>query len=388
MQTTAMPPASRGEPAARPSLARPLVARLRLVRAGLAPSRLAFALAVCVLVSTQVLFQPMLYTSFSIEHLGQTWLDSFVECLLMGIPVMLALTVAGTFAEPRARLRTFVIVATALLGGAIVGACLLIPYYDLDWSSALGNRFWLDVAFWSAIGGGVAATYALQQRALAAADLLHAEQIEQAALTRRMLEARLQVMRAQIEPHFLFNTLANVKRLCRNDVDDGITMLDNLIRYLRAALPRLRDERTTLGQEVDLVQAYLAVLKIRMGARLSYEIRVPTALRDEPFPPMMLLTLAENAVKHGINPAARGGSIIVVASTRGGLLEIEVADSGVGFGAAATGGTGIGLANTRARLEALHGDLASLEFVANAPQGVVARLRVPIAAPALEPAAA
>jgi len=351
-----MPAASRGEPPSHRGPARALMSRLRLVRSRLAPSRLAFALAVCVLVSTQVLFQPMLYASFSFGHVAQTWLDNFVECLLMAIPVMLALTLAGTFAEPRARLRTFAIVATALLGGAMVGACLLIPYYDLDWSSVLGNRFWLDVAFWSVIGGGVAATYALQQRALAAADLLHAEQIEQAALTRRMLEARLQVMRAQIEPHFLFNTLANVKRLCRNDVDDGITMLDNLIRYLRAALPRLRDERTTLGQEVDLVQAYLAVLKIRMGARLSYEIRVPTALRDEPFPPMMLLTLAENAVKHGINPAARGGSIIVVASTRGGLLEIEVADSGVGFGAAATGGTGIGLANTRARLKQFYGD--------------------------------
>jgi len=388
MQSMATPLAEQGGPGSSRRLASRLATRVRTMRARLGPTRVAFTLAVCVLVSTQVLFQPILYEPFSPAHVAQTWLDHLVECLLMGVPVMLALTVGEALAERRRRLPAVAIVATALLAGAIVGALLLIPYYDLEWSSVLQNRFWIDVTFWMVIGGGVAATYALQQRALAAADLLHAEQIEQAALTRRMLEARLQVMRAQIEPHFLFNTLANVKRLCRNDVDDGVAMLDNLIRYLRAALPRLRDERTTLGQEVDLVQAYLAVLKIRMGTRLVYDIRVPAALRDEPFPPMMLLTLAENAVKHGINPSASGGLILVVASTRGGLLDIEVADTGVGFGAAATGGTGIGLANTRARLAALHGELASLEFVANAPQGVIARLRVPLTASSTALAAA
>jgi signal transduction histidine kinase len=353
---------------------------LRALLARLTATRVAFAVAVCALVSTQVLFQPLLYQSFSPGHLVDTWFEYLLECLLMGIPVMLGLTVAEALAARRPRVQAIPIAAAGLFAGAFAGALLLVPFYDLDWSSVLGNRFWVDVTFWMVIGGGIAATYAFQQRALAAADHLHAAQIEQAALARRMLEARLQVMRAQIEPHFLFNTLANVKRLCRTDVGDGLTMLDNLILYLRAALPRLRDEHATLGQEVDLVQAYLAVLKIRMGSRLSYAVELPAALRAEPFPPMLLLTLAENAVKHGINPSATGGSIVVTATARAGMLDLEVRDSGVGFGAAATGGTGIGLANTRARQAALHGERASLEFVENAPHGVIAHVRVPLAA--------
>jgi LytS/YehU family sensor histidine kinase len=226
----------------------------------------------------------------------------------------------------------------------------------------------------------VAAIHGFQQRAAAAAATLHQARIDQVALSKQMLEARLQVMRAQIEPHFLFNTLANVKRLCQSDVDGGITMLDNLVLYLRAALPRMRDEQSTLAQEAELVQSYLAVLKIRMGARLRYSIDVPPALGDQPFPPMMLLTLAENAIKHGLNPSSTGGGIAIRAlATRSGL-EVRVADSGVGFGAAATGGTGVGLSNTRARLAAIHGDAAELEFMANEPTGVIAVIRVPLAA--------
>jgi LytS/YehU family sensor histidine kinase len=203
--------------------------------------------------------------------------------------------------------------------------------------------------------------------------------LDQVAIAKQMLEARLQVMRAQIEPHFLFNTLANVKRLCQTDAAGGIAMIDNLVRYLRAALPRMREEQSTLAQEAELVQAYLAVLKIRMGTRLRYSIDVPAALGNQPFPPMMLLTLAENAIKHGLNPSSSGGSIAIRAQAVGRMVEVYVADSGVGFGAAATGGTGVGLANTRERLAAIYGTAAGLEFVANEPQGVVAVLRVPLA---------
>ncbi|MEO6565594.1 MAG: ATP-binding protein, partial [Casimicrobiaceae bacterium] len=167
--------------------------------------------------------------------------------------------------------------------------------------------------------------------------------------------------------------------LCQTNVGDGITMLDNLVRYLRAALPRMREEHSTLAQEVELVQSYLAVLKIRMGTRLRYNVDIPSTLHDQPFPPMMLLTLAENAIKHGLNPSSSGGSISIRAMALGDVLEIRVADSGVGFGAAATGGTGVGLANTRARLAAIHGAAAELNFLANEPHGVIAVIRVPLA---------
>jgi hypothetical protein len=353
----------------------------RALRARLSGRRLAFTLAICALVSTQVLFQPLLYEAFSLEHLLRTWLDYLIECLLMGLPILFALTLAETLSTGRARLLATVLVVVALFAGAFAGAVMLIPYYDLDWTSIETRRFWGDMLYWMVIGGGVAAIHGYQQRAAAAAATLHQARIDQVALARQMLEARLQVMRAQIEPHFLFNTLANVKRLCQTDVDGGITMLDNLVRYLRAALPRMRDEQSTLAQEAELVQSYLAVLKIRMGARLRYSVDVPPALGDQPFPPMMLLTLAENAIKHGLNPSSTGGSIAIRAAATRGILELRVADSGVGFGAAATGGTGVGLANTRARLAAIHGDAAELEFMANEPTGVIAVIRVPLAVP-------
>jgi len=201
---------------------------------------------------------------------------------------------------------------------------------------------------------------------------------ERDAEIRQMLEARLQVMRAQIEPHFLFNTLANVKRLCQRDMSRGIAMLDNVVSYLRAALPQLRGGATTLGQEADLVRAYLDVLQIRMGEYLAFSVDVPPELRDYPFPPMMLLTLAENAIKHGLAPSPDAGRIDVTARLDGRELVIAVADTGVGFGVAKTSGTGIGLANTRARLAALYGLEAQLALRTHEPRGVVAEIRIPL----------
>lgn len=355
---------------------------LAALRDRLGLRRLLFTLAIAALVSTQVLFQPLLYEMFLLEHLVRTWLDYLIECLLMASSIMLGLTIAEVLGDGLPRVANTVLAATGLVFGAFSGALMLIPFYDLDWSGTIASRrFWGDLIYWWTIGGGVAVIHALQQRTLAAAAALHRAQVEQVALAGQMLEARLQVMRAQIEPHFLFNTLANVKRLCRTDVAGGITMLDNLVRYLRAALPRMREERSTLAQEVDLVQSYLAVLKIRMGSRLHYSIDVPEALGHQPFPPMMLLTLAENAIKHGLNPSSTGGSIAISAEGTRDSVEIRVTDNGVGFGAAATGGTGVGLANTRARLAALHGERADLGFLANEPHGVIAVIRVPRADP-------
>jgi hypothetical protein len=339
--------------------------------------RAAFALAVCTLVSTQVFFQPMLFDGgFDAAAAFFAWLDYFGECVLMTVPILLFLAVAERLASRRSATRMTVAAALAIAAGAVTGACLLIPYYGESWTTVMSPRFWVDVWFWTMLGIGVAAIYGLQRRVAATAQALHQSQVDQVALSKQMLEARLQVMRAQIEPHFLFNTLANVKRLCRTDVTDGRRMLDNLIRYLRSALPQLRDAQTTLGQEADLVEAYLAVLKIRMGARLDYRIRVPREARDVAFPPMLLLTLVENSIKHGLNPSPEGGEIRIDARARGDFLDVSVADTGVGFGVAATGGTGVGLANSRARLSALHGDASELTLEANAPHGVVATVRL------------
>ncbi len=349
------------------------------MRARLTARRIVFGLAICLLVSTSVLFQPHFYQLFVPEQVARAWLDYFGECLIMGVPIVIGLTFAEALTEGRSRLAVVVVSFLSLVGAACLGATLLIPYYDMDWADWGARGFVGDVVYWTLIGGGVAVIYGFQQGAAAAASALHRAQIDQVGLARQMMEARLQVMRAQIEPHFLFNTLANVKRLCQTDVEGGVAMLDNLIRYLRAALPRMREEQSTLGQEAELVQAYLAVLKIRMGARLRYVVDIPAALAEHPFPPMILLTLAENALKHGLTPAG-GGMITLRAEASAARLQIRVADNGVGFGAAATGGTGVGLANTRARLAALHGPTAELSFLAAEPSGVIAVIEIPLLA--------
>ena len=347
------------------------------LRSKLRWQRVVFALVVCLIVSTQAFFQPTLYTPFDAGGVAWTWLDYLGECLLMGVPIMVTVTlgeVIGDRAHKSVALAIFV-VAVAL--GATVGALLLIPYYDAEWTTAFDGRFVSDVVYWSLIASGIAAIYALQQRAAVSAAAAHQAQIDRIAFSKQMVEAQLQVMRAQIEPHFLFNTLANVKRLAQMHVDDGTAMLDNLVRYLHAALPRMREDHTTLGQEAELARAYLEVLRIRIGERLRFAIDISSDIRTQQFPPMMLLTLVENAIKHGIDPSACGGTIVFSAHRHGNGFVVSVADTGVGFGAVVTGGTGVGLANTRSRLAALYSNNASLDLTANEPTGVVATVYVP-----------
>ena len=194
---------------------------------------------------------------------------------------------------------------------------------------------------------------------------------------RQLAEARLMVMRAQVEPHFLFNTLAHVQALQEIDPPQAGHMLERLISYLRAAMPTMRETTSTLGREVEVVTAYLDLLKIRMGDRLNYTINVPSELGSISLPPTMIATLVENAIKHGLEAKREGGTVAIQVRQVGEQIEVLVADNGLGLGGADTGGTGVGLANTRERLKMLYGDTGELIVEPNAPTGVRALLRVP-----------
>jgi len=204
---------------------------------------------------------------------------------------------------------------------------------------------------------------------------------------RQLAEARLMVMRAQVEPHFLFNTLAHVQALQEIDPPQAGVMLERLISYLRAAMPTMRETTSTLGREIEVVRAYLDLLKIRMGDRLRSVINVPVELNHISLPPTMIATLVENAIKHGLEPKKEGGTIAINVRVLPGVngapdtLEVLVADDGLGLGGAETGGTGIGLANTRERLKMLYGGAGELLVEPNAPSGVRAILRVPTVVP-------
>ena len=199
----------------------------------------------------------------------------------------------------------------------------------------------------------------------------------QEGLKRQLAEAQVKMMQAQVEPHFLFNTLASVDYLIETDPARASRMQKNLIQYLRAALPQMREGASTLGREIVQCRSYLEILKVRMDERLHFSINVPQALQAAEFPPMMLLTLVENAIKHGLEPKPEGGSLSVSATVADHCLQVSVADSGMGFGVAARGGTGVGLTNVRERLQALYGAAARLQIEANADGGTIATIFVP-----------
>jgi hypothetical protein len=205
---------------------------------------------------------------------------------------------------------------------------------------------------------------------------------EREAMQRQLVQARLKLLQAQVEPHFLFNTLAAVDYLIETDAKRASEMQKLLISYLRAALPQMRQESSTLGRELALIRPYLELLKLRIEERMSYEIAVPLGLESTIFPPMVLQTLVENAIKHGIEPKPEGGHVTVSAQVVDGQLRVEVADTGVGLHgghiyAANTAGTGLGLDNIRNRLALLYPGTSSLDLHAGNPVGTVASLAIP-----------
>jgi hypothetical protein len=207
-----------------------------------------------------------------------------------------------------------------------------------------------------------------------------AEKARAAAIERQAVQAQLQMLQAQIEPHMLFNTLANLQGLIAADAPRAQHMLEQLIKYLRATLTSSRSGQTSLAHEFSLMEAYLGLMSVRMGPRLSYRLDLPDALRELPVPPMLLQPLVENAIKHGLEPKIGGGHISVTATRDVGLLTLTVIDTGLGPDAAATGssGTHIGLENVRERLQALHGARASFSLTPNAPEGMIAQLILPL----------
>jgi hypothetical protein len=236
------------------------------------------------------------------------------------------------------------------------------------------------VARWEVVAGLAYLFFIFQRQAAAAAAQTHESELQRIQLDQQMIEARLQSLRAQIEPHFLFNTLANVRQLYRTEPERGRKMLASFIAYLRAALPQMRHDETTLKREVDLARAYLDVLQERMGTRLDVRLGIPKELAALAFPPLVLSTLTENAIKHGLNPLPEGGTIEITARAEGGRLKVSVADTGAGF--QRNSGTGTGVANLRARLAALYGDSGNLVFEANVPRGIRATISVPVRMPA------
>ncbi|WP_332848503.1 sensor histidine kinase [Massilia sp. S19_KUP03_FR1] len=214
----------------------------------------------------------------------------------------------------------------------------------------------------------------------AEAEVQRLRQREELAATAQLLaEAKLRALQAQIEPHFLYNTLANVLGLIDTQPAQARHMLERFIDFLRASLHASRAESATVGAELDLAAAYLDVLAVRMGKRLHYRIEADAAARASGIAPMLIQPLVENAVMHGLEPKIAGGTIVVRAQRSGDTLQVDIADDGVGIGnAPARAGGGVGMANVKARALSVHGDGARLQLLDNPGGGAIVRLLLPI----------
>lgn len=310
-------------------------------------------------------------------------LNLVAETLLFGMGVVFAPTVAGLLRQKLMPPRLIQILAVAV--GAVLAPVTMkllsaagTPSVFLD--SVPMVRIYVMVTMGGTIIGTLFALGALyrDRDAHARAEGLQFA-LERETLERQAATDRLNLMTARIEPHFLLNTLANVQELMENGSQQALPMFRSLIVYLRAAMPQLRREAATLGDEERLLRAYLDLMRMRMPDRLKLSIDIDPSLRSMVFPAMALLTLAENAIEHGIDPSCDGGVIEVGARRADGhIAHVWVADTGVGLSESA--GFGVGLTNLSARLQTLFGTSAVLELSAQSPHGFRADLRLPLSA--------
>jgi len=278
----------------------------------------------------------------------------------------------------RALWKVAVIVIGITAAGAMVGAFVGkaskgTPLHEIGMAELVRM---LSIGLLTGIGVAsiVVAAIWLRNRESAAREAALAADAERERLEKRNREAELRLLQAQVEPHFLFNTLANLRHLVQKGSDDALPMLDHLIDYLRTALPGIREESSTVGREAALARAYLEIIRIRMGGDLTFAIDVPAGLADRVVPPLMLMTLVENAVKHGIAPAGRG-HVGLSAASADGRLTVLVEDDGRGL--ADDMKPGVGLANVRERIATLYGPDATLDLRDREGGGAVSILTIP-----------
>jgi sensor histidine kinase YesM len=330
------------------------------------------------------------------------WNMSFAEAAILFNVVALMLVwsaLTAWFGYRKFAGRLFRVVVTGpllALFGALVGASVagLVKGVDpLDWlqdSAKLRHVVTAGLLFGFLYALIVALIAHLRNREYAALTANLEAEARQSELSRQLAESKLRLLQQQIEPHFLFNTLGSAQQLAEKSAPDAARLIADLIRFLRASTPAMRDDVATLRQEATLIAAYLSIMQRRLGSRLAFDIDVPRALEGQTVPPGMLITLVENAIKHGIEPASDGGRVAVTAARAdradGPRLVLTVADTGVGM--SAQPGQGIGLANVRERLALLYGGRAELALEQNTPHGFVARVELPSSAVLSDPLSA
>jgi sensor histidine kinase YesM len=333
---------------------------------------------------TQILFTPVINTLIALVLTasgGDFYVNMvFSQCIGMSIFSLVILGVqSGLFTT---RLKKVVMTAVAIVIGALFGTYLAVLLLGLE--SELVFTHSEEILLGPVALGlffGAIITYFFYTRAHAHKmdSLAKEEQIRRLAREKELTQAQIKLVQAQIEPHFLFNTLANIGSLIERDSGKAQQMLGDLNRYLRTVLDRTREGSTTLAEEAELLQAYLSIIGVRMGERLNYRIDIPSELMAIPFPPLLIQPLVENAIRHGLEQKLEGGQVEVTARRDDGRLRIEVKDNGVGL--AEGWHPGVGLDNVYRRLQGLYGRQAELQVRSNEGGGVTALISLPLVEP-------
>jgi len=314
------------------------------------------------------------------------WTNGFAPLLFRTVTLALAGVLVFSLFErfPRTLPRWLARWALQVVGVGVAMPLTTLAIYILSTKPG-APPFWMDkdradgfmmltflsllIAPWTALAA------LLRQREAFAREQALGFALERSELERQALDARLHLLQAQVAPHFLFNTLANVQALVDAGSPQASAVLRSLVAYLRAAVPLLHEPAATVGREVELVRAYLELMHMRMPDRLQYDLRVDDEALALRCPPTALLTLVENAVRHGIDPTEEGGRIDIDVERRGDRCVIRVSDDGTGMGQ--TNGLGTGLSALRERLQLMFGDAAALRVSARTPRGVTAEVEIP-----------
>jgi sensor histidine kinase YesM len=304
---------------------------------------------------------------------GHGFLNNLIISQCIGFSIFGAnMAVVPLFRRTKRPAAQIAIIIAAVLVGAIAGTILGSSAIGMRPSALFGERFpFFTQVVLLGILFGVLVSYVFISLERISEERLQRIETEKAAM-----EAELRLVQSQMEPHFLFNTLANVRSLIDSDPRRAGEMLETFVAFLRTSLRTGRERTVPLSQELDVVKSYLDLFSMRMGTRLRYRIDLPEALRNVRIPPLLIQPLVENAVKHGLEPSIDGGEVTITAERIDNRIRIKVADNGVGIGETA-GGSGIGLENVRRRLAIMYGDAGRLVIEENSPRGVKAIIEIP-----------
>jgi len=305
---------------------------------------------------------------------GGGFVENFIISQCIGISICsLVLTGLHLF-RPANQLFMLVVVMVAIIIGTVVGWTLGSMAAGL--SVSLFDQRFIPVIILGIMFGSIISYFFFSRERISQTEILvQEERIKRLTSEKKAIESNLRLLQAQIEPHFLFNTLSNILSLLDADLERGKSMLTDFIHYLRTALPKTRGETTTIGQEIEMIQAYLNIFKVRMGDRLGYRLDIPDTIKGYPFPPMLIQPLVENAIRHGLEPKIEGGELFIRGEKKGDIIRLEIIDTGMGFNEGED--IGVGLSNVRERLQSLYGGKGRLILEENRPSGLKAIIEVP-----------